>query len=344
MKAIIIRRFGDASVLDHTDISKPEPRPGHVLVRVEAVGTNYYDVLVRSGAVSQTIPLPHIIGSDAVGAVEDVGEGVEGYKPGDRVILAPGYPTKPQEWTFPRENEAPSYFPTGTYERGAYTQYMEVHQRWLLADDSDFAPEALATMPLVLVTAVNAVKTKGELKPGQKVFVQGGASGSGSMAIQVAKALGASVVTTVSTAAKEKVAREMGADEVVRYRDQNVVDAVRAWSGGDGVDLVIDPVGGATLADSLNVLRPRGILVNFGLVGGAAATIPHLYPFFRNELQIRGSWMGSMEELRFGLALAARHKFKSALDRVLPLSAAREAHGLIENGKVNGKLALNPWT
>lgn len=342
MKAVLIRAFGDSSVLEYADIAKPEPRPGHVLVKVEAVGTNYYDILVRSGIVSQAIPLPHIIGSDAVGTVEEVGEGVSSVSPGDRVIVAPGYPTEPSEWSIARENEAPSYFPTGTFERGAYTQYMEVNERWLLADKTGLSFEEVASMPLVLVTAVNAVKTKGELKAGQKVLVQGGASGSGSMVIQVAKAMGASVITTVSTPEKAAVAKAMGADEVVFYRDTNFVDAVKEWTNGDGVDLVVDPVGGTTFPGSINCMKPRAILVNFGLVAGIEATIPHLYQFFRNELTVRGSWMGSMDELRFGLDLVAQGKIKGAVDKVVPMSAAKEAHGLIESAQVNGKLVLNP--
>ena len=343
MKAIVIRSFGDAGVLEYEELPRPEPRPHHVIVRVEAVGTNYYDILIRSGIVSRDIALPHIPGSDAVGIVDEVGTDVTSVRPGDRVIVAPGYPTQHSEWSYDRENEAPSYYPTGTFERGAYTQYMEVHERWLLRDDTGLSFEEAASLPLVLVTAVNAVRTKGRVEAGDKVFVQGGASGSGSMAIQVAKALGANVITTVSTEAKAELARRMGADEVVFYRERDVVEAVRAWSDGEGVDVVIDPIGGTTFGDSVNSLKPRGTIVNFGLIGGIEATIPHLYVFFRNELQVKGSWMGSMEELRFGLDLVRTGAVRSALDKVLPLAAARDAHSMIEAGGVSGKLVLQPW-
>src|SRR6185369_10187391 len=202
--------------------------------------------------------------------------------------------------------------------------------------------EELATMPLVLVTAMHAVKTLGGVRAGQHVLVQAGASGSGSMAIQVAKALGAMVMATVSTPAKAELARRMGADAVVTYRDANVAEAAREWTRGDGVDVVIDPVGGTAMADNVRSLRPRGTIVNFGLSGGAEATIAHLYPFFRNELRIVGSWMGSMAELREGLALVREGRIKPALDRVLPLSAAQEAHRLVGEARVVGKLALVP--
>src|SRR4051812_41800836 len=107
--------FGGIDVLEFGEVDKPSPRPGHVLVKVEAVGTNYYDTLVRSGAVSQEMALPHVVGSDIVGRVEELGAGVASFEAGDRVIVAPGYPTDPAQWDITPENDAPSYFPTGTF-------------------------------------------------------------------------------------------------------------------------------------------------------------------------------------------------------------------------------------
>jgi len=343
MQAAQIKAFGDADVLEFADVPTPSPKPGHVLVRVEAVGTNYYDTLVRSGAVSRTIPLPHVVGSDVVGRIERLGSEVEGFAEGDPVIVAPGFPSDPTEWDRVPENEAPSYFPTGTHGWGGYAQYMEAPARWLIRNDVDLAPEELATMPLVLVTAVHAVKTLGGADRGARILVQAGASGSGSMAIQVAKALGAHVIATVSTPEKAALARSIGADEVVRYRERDVAASVLDWSGGEGVDAVIDPVGGSTLAASLACLRPRGTLVNFGLSGGVEATIPHLYPLFRNERRIVGAWMGSMAELRFGFDLVRQGRVRAVLQKTLPLSGARVAHQMLARGEVIGKLALLPW-
>jgi NADPH:quinone reductase len=344
MQAVTISAFGDIDVLTFGDVPKPSPRPGHVLIKVEAVGTNYYDTLVRSGAVSRTIPLPHVLGSDVVGRIERLGPAAGSFSPGDRVIVAPGFPTDPAEWSITPENEAPSYFPTGTYGWGGYAQFIEVPDRWVIKDETALAAEELATIPLVLVTAVHAVKTLGGVAAGSRVLVQGGASGSGSMAIQVAKALGAEVITTVSTDKKAALTHAMGADEVVRYRAADVTASVRDWAGPNGVDVVIDPIGGTAMAASLDCLKPRGTVVNFGLSGGAAATIPHLYPFFRNERRLVGAWMGSMAELKFGLDLVKQGKIRAALHKTLPLKAAREAHRMMARAEVVGKLALLPWT
>jgi NADPH:quinone reductase-like Zn-dependent oxidoreductase len=343
MHAMTIGAFGGLDVLNRQEMPIPKARPGYVLVKVEAVGVNYYDTLIRSGAVSRDIALPHVGGSDVVGVIEATGEDVTGFAPGQKVIVAPGYPTDVAEQTHRPENEARSYFPTGTFEWGGYAQFMEVSARWVLPDDTGLPPEELAAIPLVLVTAVHAVRSVGKVGPGQRVLVQAGASGAGSMAIQIAKVLGAKVIATVSTEAKAKLARELGADAVVNYRAGSVADELLAFTSGEGVDVVIDPVGGITLSDNISSLRPRGTIVNLGLSGGVAATIPNLYQFFRNELRIVGSWMGSMDELRFGLGLVCQGKVRAALDQVLPLAAAREAHRLIAERRVTGKLVLLPW-
>jgi len=295
------------------------------------------------GAVSQDIPFPHIPGSDIVGSVETVGEGVTRYQAGDSVIVAPGFPVNEAEWNAQRENYQPSYYPGGTFNHGGYAQYMMIHERWLLPNELTLPPAEAASLPLVLVTAIHAVKYQGEVCAGKKVLVHAGASGSGSMAIQVAKALGANVITTVSNPEKAQLARQCGADEVVYYTRQNFADTAREWSNGNGVDTVIDPVGGNTLPESLRALKWGGILVNFGLVAGIEATIPHLYPFFRSQCQIRGSFMGTLDELKEGLALVKARKVRPVLEEALPLARVHEAHQRIDTHQVNGKLVLLPW-
>jgi len=343
MQAATMRAFGDIDVLQFENLPPLKPRPGHVIVRVSAVGTNYYDILLRTGAVSREIALPHVIGSDVVGEIVALGADVSGWSDGDKVIVAPGFPHDPKEWGISPENEAPSYYPTGTFGWGGYAQEMEVAARWLVRDDTGLAPEELATIPLVLVTAVHAVKTLGQVGPGSKVLVQAGASGTGSMAIQVAKALGAQVVATTSTVEKAALAHRLGADEVIRYGSTNVAAAVRNWTAGAGVDVVIDPVGGSAMSANVECLKPRGTIVNLGLSGGVEAKISNLYGFFRNERRIVGAWMGSMTELAFGLDLVKQGKVRPVLHKTLPLKQAREAHRLIAAHEVMGKLALLPW-
>ncbi len=343
MKAAYMTRFGGPEVFAVGELAIPPVRTGHVLVRVEAAGLNYYDTLVRRGAVSQAIPLPHIPGSDIVGSVEAVGDDVEGFKPGDAVIVAPGFPIDEADWRAEKENYTASYYPGGTFNDGGYAQYMLIHQRWLLKNDTGIAAQDLASVPLVLITAMHSVSTLGQVGPGSRVLVHAGASGSGSMAIQVAKALGASVITTVSTPQKAELARRLGADEIIYYRRQNFADAAREWSRGDGVDVVIDNLGGTAMPDNLRAARWGGKIVNFGLVAGLETTLPNIYEFFRGQYHLIGSFMGSLEELKRGLRLVKAGKVKPVLDEALPLDKVREAHARIDNHQVAGNLVLLPW-
>lgn len=343
MQAAYLSAFGAPDVFQVGPLEVPALAPGQVLVRVEAAGVNYYDALVRLGAVSQDIPLPHVPGSDVVGSVEQISDGATRFAPGDAVMVAPGFPVDAQQWECRPENYQTSYYPGGTFNHGGYAQYMVIHERWLLPNELDLPAAEAACLPLVLVTGIHSVKYQGEVAPGKRVLVHAGASGSGSMAIQVARALGAEVMTTVSTPEKAELARRFGADEVVLYRSQNFADAAREWTQGEGVDTVIDPVGGSTFGDSLRALKWGGILVNYGLVAGVEATIPHLYPFFRSQCQVRGSFMGTLDELQEGLELVKAGKIRPVLDEALPLQQVREAHARIEEHRVAGNLVLLPW-
>ncbi len=343
MKAAYMTDFGGPEVFSVGELNTPALKPGYVLLRTEAAGVNYYDMLVRIGAVSKEIPLPHIPGSDIVGSVVGTGEGVTRFKEGDAVIAVPGFPVDPQEWEATPVNYQPSYYPGGTFTHGGYAQFVLINEKWLLHNDLDMAPTELACLPLVLLTAMHTVKTLGEVGSGQRVLVHGGASGSGSMAIQVAKALGASVITTVSTPGKAAVANAVGADEIVFYKKENFAEAARAWSQGDGVDVVIDNLGGSAFPDNLRALKWGGILVNFGLVAGIEAKIPNMYEFFRGQYQIRGSFMGTVQELEEGLALVRAGKIKAALDEAVSLERVRKVHTRIDNHQINGKMVLLPW-
>jgi len=343
MKAAFMTKFGGPEVFSVGEMATPAIRPGHVLLRVDACGLNYYDTLVRSGAVSQDIPLPHVPGSDVVGTIESIGEGVKDFKPGDSVIVLPGFSLAQHEMYREEENFAPDFFPGGTFNHGGYGQFMLVEERLLIKNDIPMAAEELASMPLVLVTAVHTVKTLGEVGPTSRVLVHAGASGSGSMAIQMAKALGASVITTVSNDHKATLARKLGADEVINYKKENFADSAREWTNGDGVDVVIDPLGGDALHDNIRSLRWGGKIINYGLVSGMASTIPNVYEFFRGQFQLLGAFMGTREELLLGLDLVRSDKIKPVVDEVLPLDAVRDAHTRIDNHQVAGNLVLLPW-
>ena len=201
--------------------------------------------------------------------------------------------------------------------------------------------EEVAAMPLVLMTAVHAVATLGEVGEGTRVLVQAGASGSGNACVQVARALGARVAATVGSPEKVETAKAAGADLVINYNERNFANDVFEWTEGVGVDVVIDNVGGSVFADNLRALRTGGIFVNFGLVGGIKAVLNFRDLFFRQH-QLRGSFMGSMEELQRGLGMLRSGEVKAVVDRTFPLSEVAEAHHYIESRAVRGKAVLIP--
>jgi NADPH:quinone reductase len=173
-------------------------------------------------------------------------------------------------------------------------------------------------------------------------LVHAGAGGTGSMNLQVARALGARVATTVDDPKKVELVRELGAELVIDIRSESFVDRVRQWTDGEGADVVIDNLGGEVFPLSLEALRPGGTLVAMGFVSGEEVAF-HVRKFFFGQKNIRGTLMGDVEDLKWGLDMVKRGQIVPTLDRSLPLAQAGEAHRLIENYLVRGSLALLPW-
>lgn len=341
MKAAVFHEFGPPSVLRYEDVPSPQARPGHVVIRVLAAGINRLEHYVREGSVTRELALPHVLGSDAVGEVSEIGAGVSGFSLGERVIPMPGYPLNDADADFYPMSAAPSYAIAGIMSWGAYAEYMQVPARWLLKDDTGLSPEQLATLPMVVVTGVRAVKEVGGVKAGDTVLIHAGGSGTGSMNLQIAKALGARVATTVRSEAKADIARKLGADLVINLDREDFVAVTRDWSGGRGVDVVIDNLGGDVLARSIEAARPTGTVVTIGFVRGLELNL-NIRGFFFSQRRLLGSLMGDVADMRFGLDLIRQGKLTPVLDQVLPLAEAARAHELVADGKVIGNLVLKP--
>ncbi len=342
MKATVIHEFGDVDVLKYEDIETPKPKPGHVLIKVLAAGVNRLDHYIREGSIVPELPFPHILGADAVGEVFELGQGVTELEIGERVIVAPGYPTDEAEADIRPTVTAPSFALPGLHISGTYTQYMEVPARAVVKDETGLGAEEVATLPVVLATAVHAVKGIGGVKAGDKVLVHAGASGSGSMLIQVAKALGAEVATTIRNDAKAKFAREAGADLVINARTEDVIERVKEWTGGQGADVVIDNMGGDVLAKSIEAVKALGVVVAFGFAAGPEVCFDIRSLFFAQK-QLKGTMASDIEDLEWGLDRVEAGTIKPLLDRALPLREAAEAHRLIANNEVKGNVVLLPW-
>ncbi len=342
MKAIVIHKFGDFDVLKYEDIETPKPKAQHILIKVLAAGVNRLDHYIREGSIAAELPFPHILGSDAAGEVAVLGEGVSGFEIGERVIPTPGFTLNSEDDNIRPAITAPSFALPGLGTWGAYAQFMQVPAKWLVKDHSGLKPEEVATFPVPLATAVRALKVIGEVKAGDKVLIHSGASSSGSIQIQVAKALGAEVATTVREDDKGKYAKSMGADLVINTRKEDFVQAVKDWSGGQGADVVVDNLGGDVLPKSIDAVKPFGIVVVFGFVAGTEATF-NIQQFFFAQKQLRGSMASDIEDLEWGLEQVRAGRIKPSLDHTLSLNQAAEAHQLVALNKVSGTIVLLPW-
>ena len=342
MKAAVIHQFGDFDVLKVEDVQTPKPKPGHVLVKVLAAGVNRLDHNLREGSVVPELPFPHILGGDAVGEVFALGRNVTGREIGERVIVVPGFPLDDAEADIRPTVTAPSFALPGLHITGTYAQYIEVPARAVVKDETGLSPEEVATLPVVLATAVHAVKGVGGVKTGDKVLIHAGASGSGSMQIQVAKALGAEVATTVRDDAKGAFAKETGADLVINAKTEDIVARIKEWTDGQGADVVIDNLGGDVLAKSIEAAKAQGVIVAFGFAAGPEVRFDVRSLFFAQK-QLRGSMASDIEDLEWGLAQVKAGRIKPLLDRALPLRDAAEAHRLIANSEVKGNIVLLPW-
>ena len=342
MKAAVIRAFGDTDVLQYEDLVAPQPKPGHLLIKVLAAGVNRLDHYIRAGSIAPELPFPHILGADAAGEVAAIGDGVTDFAIGERVVPAPGFATDDAESDIRPTATASSFALPGLHIAGTYAQYIAVPARATVKDDTGLDPELVATLPVVLATAVRAVKNVGEVKAGDKVLVQAGASGSGSMLIQVAKALGAVVATTIRNEDKREFAERTGADLVINMQTEDFVERVKEWTNGAGADVVIDNLGGDVLPKSIDAARPLGVIVAFGFAAGTEITF-NVQSLFFPQKQLRGTMASDIEDLEWGLDEIKAGRIKPLLDRALPLSQAAEAHRLIANNEISGNIVLLPW-
>lgn len=342
MKAAVMRQFGGPEVLRLEDVAIPRPRAGEVLVKILAAGVNRLDHYVREGSFSRDIPLPHILGSDAVGEVVEGGTEATRFSVGERVVLMPGYPRDDREAQIRPANAAASYVNVGVHVQGVYAQYCVIPERWAARDVTGLIPAETATLPMTLLTAVRAVQRTGEVQAGQQILLHAGAGGTGSMNIQVARALGARVATTVDSDEKAALAAALGAELVIDVRSRDFVADALEWTDGRGVDVTVDNLGGPILKRSIAATRPLGVIVAMGFVAGVEATFD-VRSFFFGQKQIRGSLMADIEDLEFWLAQVREGRISPVLDSTLPLEEAANAHRRLAAYQVKGSLALAPW-
>jgi NADPH:quinone reductase-like Zn-dependent oxidoreductase len=342
MKAVLIRKHGGLEVLEIADLPKPKAEVGQVLLRVKAAGVNHLDTWVRRGMPGVTLPLPMIPGSDAAGVVEEVGPGVAGLKPGDRVFVSAGYScTRCVECCSGREPLCKDYGLLGEHTNGTQAEFIALAAANVLPLPDGLSFEEGAAFPLVFLTAWHMLVGRAQVRVGDDVLVQAGGSGVGTAAIQIARLHGARVITTVGSDDKLSRVKELGADEAINYRTTDFLEEVRRLTRKRGVDVVIDSVGQETWDRSLKALARGGRLVTCGATSGYQAPTDLRFVFSKG-LSILGSTMGSRAELLRVARLVGERKLKPVIDRVLPLEKVADAHRAMAERALFGKIILRP--
>jgi NADPH:quinone reductase-like Zn-dependent oxidoreductase len=339
-EAMVMRKTGTAEVLERATIELAEPGPRQVRVRVRAVALNHIDIWARKGLPHVTYEFPHRLGADVAGEVEALGPGVTGAKVGDHVVLNPGLSCGSCERCLLGEDTfCRSYKIMGENTQGGYSRHVVVPDANLLPMPKTLSFTLAAAVPLCFLTAWQMVVRKGAVKPGQTVLVQAAGSGVSSAAIQIAKMLGARVITTTSTDEKAERARRLGADEVINYTTHDFIAECKRMTDKKGVDVVIEHVGGDVFAKSILAAAWGGRVVTCGATTGFTPTIDLRHIFFR-QVEVLGSTMGPKGDLFGILRLVEAGKLSPVVDRVLPLWSAVEAHRLLEERKAFGKVVL----
>ena len=323
MKAVRARETGGPEVMEVVDIPEPEPKAGEVRVRVEAAGLNFIDVYYRKGLYPARMPT--VLGLEAAGVVDAVGEGVTRFHAGDRIAYAAG--------------------PLGAY---AEAHCVKANTAVRLPDGIDARTAAAAL--LKGMTAESLIRRCRPVRAGETLLVHAAVGGVGLLLCQWAKALGARVIGTVGSQAKAEIARENGCDEVILYRTEDVAARVKALTDGAGVPVVYDSVGASTFEGSLASLARRGMLVTFG---NASGPVPPVAPL---QLSRGGSlyltrptlfdYTSTVEELEasanalFKVILNGTVKVRIGSER--PLAEARQAHEALEGRETIGATLLIP--
>ncbi|MDR7599745.1 MAG: zinc-binding dehydrogenase, partial [Armatimonadota bacterium] len=333
MQAVRVYEHGGPGVLRLEELPTPEPGPGQVRVRVRAAAMNHLDLWVRKGIPGVSFPLPLTLGSDGAGVVDAVGPGVKSAKPGDEVVLNPGVSCGVCAACLRgRDNLCREYGLLGEHRDGTDAEFVLVPEANLVRKPANLSFEEAAAFPLVFLTAWNMLVTHARLRPGEEVLVWGAGSGVGSAAIQIAKAFQARVIAVAGDDWKLERARQLGADETVNHRTQDVLAEVRRLTGRRGVDVVFEHVGQATWDVSVKALARGGRLVTCGATSGPLVQTDVRYLFGR-AVSVHGTWVGSKGELFDLLPLVERGVLRPVVDRVFPLSEVREAHSYLEAGQ-----------
>jgi NADPH2:quinone reductase len=325
VKAIRIHEDGGPEVLRYEDVPDPEPGPGEVLVSLRAASLNHLDVWVRKGLPS--VPKPRILGADGAGMVAGLGEGVDGFAVGDRVVINPGIPHDGRITVI------------GEHTDGTCCELKALPATQLYELDDALSFEQGAAFPLTFETAYRMLVTKAALERDEWVLIWGIGGGVALAAFEVCGALGARTIVTSSSDEKLIRASTLGADAIVNHTDGNVVEVVKEVTDGRGADVVVETVGEATWERSLSAAATEGRVVVCGATSGHSPPA-RLYRLWWKQLVVYGSTMGMPSDFEGAYELIRSGRAQVHVDSTFPLAETARAHERLESGAQFGKVVL----
>ena len=348
MKAVVIREHGGLDTLRVDDVPAPRPAEGEVLVRVRAVALNNIDIWARSGPPGGRpvypwgrLRLPMITGVDVAGVVEESGPGVEGWAPGDRVVVCPILYCGRCEFCLAGEQSmCVEYHIFGEHRPGGMAELTTVPARNLLLLPDGTSFETAAAAPACYATAWRGLITAGGLRAGEDLLVVGASGGVGTAALAIGRHAGARVLALVGDAEKAEKASALGSVPIVRRDHSEFSHRVRELTGR-GVHMVIDPVGAATWPESIRSLRPGGRMVICGATGGERPDLD-IREVYQRHRRIIGAPMGNLADFHAVMDLVLRGVIRPVIHAVLPLEQIREAHRIFQAREHFGKIVLLP--
>lgn len=324
MKAIVVEEFGGPEVLKLAEVERPDEGEGEVLIRVRASGINYADTMRRKNEYLKKQSVPFIPGSEVAGTVEEIGEGVENISVGDEVVVLG--------------------------DDGGYAEYSVAPAASVIPIPEGLDFDEAAAIPLQGLTAYHLMKTTGRMAEGESIVVHAAAGGVGYLAVQMAKLMGAgNVIATASNQEKLNLAKDLGADVLIDYSEDDWPEKVKTATGGNGADVILEMVGGDFPEKNLSCLAPFGRMVAFGAASGERSSVG-LFRMMRKQQTVSGFFLpwimgqpdllaSSMKEI---LGWLSKGDLELNVGGRYPLEKASEAHSDLEGRKTTGKLVLNP--
>jgi len=334
MKAVQIKQFG-VEHLAIADLPVPKPAKGEVLVRMKAAALQYLDLIVINGAVMPDLKLPHIPVSEGAGIVEETGEGVSKWKPGDRVMIH-----FVQEWIAGDSHPSTNAIRTGLQAQGTLTEYICISAEALVRSPINLTDEEASTLPVSGLTAWTNLVTLAGIRAGQTVLTQG-TGGVSLAALQFAKAAGAKVIATTGSDDKREKLKQLGADEVINYKtNKNWSEEVNKLNNGSGVDITLDMGGAASLEQSILSVAMGGYVGLTGFLGGASVTF-QLAPAIMNYVRLQGNSVGSRSDFEDMVDAIEINNIKPVVGMVVPFNEFRKGFDALQKGEVFGKVVIS---